>query len=403
MTGRMEARRAIARLTGVLATLAACVTGGASVTGTPTAVSPNPAPTPQAVTPAAPEADYLVFVAAEAVDQIALVRFGPGGARIEREARIGLNPTEPVGPHGIAVAPGGEHYYVSTAHGFPNGKLWKFTAAGDSLKGSVTLGAFPATLELSPDGAFAYVVNFNLHGDMVPSSVSVVYVDNMVEIARIPTCTMPHGSRFSADGRKHYSTCMMDDVLIEIDTRTLDVARHFMLAKGTEHGMAGPPAQHAGMPGGAAESGATCSPTWVQPALQGGALFVACNKSSDIVELDAQTWRVRRRIPAGDGIYNLALTSDDQILVGTNKRGQSVSIFDAGSGRELARLPTRRRIPSGVAISPDNRYAFVTVEGIGSEPGTLEIIDLRALRTVAMVDLGQMAGGVDVWKVIAPR
>jgi hypothetical protein len=50
----------------------------------------------------------------------------------------------------------------------------------------------------------------------------------------------------------------------------------------------------------------------------------------------------------------------------------------------------------GVAITGDDRYAFVTVEGIGSEPGTVEIIDLAALKTIARVDVGQMAGGVDV-------
>jgi hypothetical protein len=31
----------------------------------------------------APDRDYLVLVAAEAVDEISLVRFGPGGARVE--------------------------------------------------------------------------------------------------------------------------------------------------------------------------------------------------------------------------------------------------------------------------------------------------------------------------------
>ena len=111
---------------------------------------------------------------------------------------------------------------MSTAHGFPNGALWKFTTVGDSLKGNVTLGMFPATLQVSPDGLYVYVVNFNLYGDMMPSSVSVVYGDEMVEIARITTCTMPHGSRLNPQGTKHYSACMMDDALVEIDTRTLD-------------------------------------------------------------------------------------------------------------------------------------------------------------------------------------
>src|SRR5689334_21017998 len=73
----------------------------------------------------APTQDYLVFVASEGNDRISLVRFGPNGAKVERVSKIGRNPTEPVGPHGIAVAPDKRYYYVSTAHGFPNGELWK--------------------------------------------------------------------------------------------------------------------------------------------------------------------------------------------------------------------------------------------------------------------------------------
>ena len=40
---------------------------------------------------------------------------------------------------------------------------------------------------------------------------------------------------------------------------------------------------------------------------------------------------------------------------------------------------------------------------MGSEPGTVEVIDLRALATVAAVDIGQMAGGIDFWKTEVPR
>ena len=52
----------------------------------------------------------------------------------------------------------------------------------------------------------------------------------------------------------------------------------------------------------------------------------------------------------------------------------------------------------GVTVSPDNRYTFVSVEGIGSEPGTVEIIDLEALKTVATVDVAPQAAGIDFWK-----
>ena len=72
-----------------------------------------------------------------------------------------------------------------------------------------------------------------------------------------------------------------------------------------------------------------------------------------------------------------------------------MSIYDTATGKELARIPTRRKVVHGVAVSPDDRYAFISVEGIGSEPGTVEVIDLRALASVAQVDVGQQAGGID--------
>jgi DNA-binding beta-propeller fold protein YncE len=362
--------------------------------------------------PEAPTLDYLVLVASEGNDRISLVRFGPAGASVEHVSRIGRNPTEPAGPHGIGVSPDGRYYFVSTAHGFPNGALWKFTTAGDSLKGTVTLGMFPATLQVSPDGLYAYVVNFNLYGEMKPSSVSVVYADDMAEVARITTCTMPHGSRLNRDGTKHYSACMMDDALVEIDTRRLAVSRHFILKKGAERGVAGAPAGTGREPGTADHSGhgmeppkasdVSCSPTWAQPSVDGSKVYVACNKTSDVVEIDVPTWTMTRRFPMGPGVYNLAGSHDGKLLVGTNKRGQSVSVVDLGSGKELALLPTKRKVASGVVISPDDRYAFVTVEGVGSEPGTVEVIDLRALRTVAVVDVGQQAGGIDFWKTVPP-
>jgi DNA-binding beta-propeller fold protein YncE len=355
--------------------------------------------------PSLPEKTYTVAVASEGTDEIAIITFGPGGARVQTVVPIGLNATDPDGPHGLAVSPDREHYYVSTAHGTPYGSFWKLRARDNAVVGRVQLGNFPATAQLTPEGHLAFVVNFNLHGAMVPSDVSVVGVDDMVELTRITTCTMPHGSRINRQGTKHYSACMMDDMLVEIDIGTLAVSRHFLLTKGKEMGMPGSPA---GMGGGAthdmsghgmtapAAGDPTCSPTWAQPSADGSRIYVACNRTSDIVEIDATTWQMLRRIPSGAGVYNLAATADGTKLIATNKRDQSVSIIALPSGRELARIPTKRRVVHGAVVSPDDKYVFISVEGIGSEPGTVEIIDLTTLKTVATVDVGQMAGGIDV-------
>ena len=374
--------------------------------------------TPRAQTK--PEKDYLVYVVSEAADKIALVRFGPNGARIDRQFDTGDMPIDIDGPHGIAVSPDRQFYYVSIAHGRPFGLVWKYLTKDDTVVAKTTLGYFPATIDITPAGDFLFVVNFNLHGDMVPSSVSVVSTATMTEVARITTCTMPHGSRLNPQGTKQYSACMMDDVLVEIDTRTLKASRNFLLTKGKEMGMNGQPrlAPHSvhampamndvkdtgghGMePPKAGDN--LCSPTWAQPSRDGSAVYVACNRSSEIVEINANTWQLVRRIPARAGVYNLATTHDGLRLLATNKRDQSVSIYDLKSVKEVARLPTERKVLHGVVVSPDDLYAFVTVEGIGSEPGTVEVIDMVALKTVATIDVGQEAAGIDFYKIEAVR
>ncbi|HEY5839297.1 MAG TPA: hypothetical protein VIT19_09700, partial [Pyrinomonadaceae bacterium] len=57
------------------------------------------------------------------------------------------------------------------------------------------------------------------------------------------------------------------------------------------------------------------------------------------------------------------------------------------------------KVLHGVVISPDDLYAFVTVEGVGNEPGTVEIIDLKAMKTVATVDVPRQAAGIDFYKI----
>jgi len=340
----------------------------------------------------APTQDYLVYVVCEAADKLVLVRFGPQGIRIDHETHIGLMPMDINGPHGIAVSPDKQFVYVSVGHGRPDGSVWKLKTGTDKVIRYTSLGLFPATTDISADGAFIYVANANFHGDMVPSSISVVATDEMVEIKRITTCTMPHGSRLNPQGTKHYSACMMDDMLAEIDTRTFVVSRHFMLSAGREMGMAGAPDKQMKM------GDLTCVPTWAQPSNDGSEVYVACNKSNDIVAVDVASWRMLRRFPAGNGVYNLAMTQDGR-LVATNKRGQSVSLFDPKNGTELARLATKRKVVHGALVTPDNRYAFVSVEGIGSDPGTLEVISLDSLKTVTTIDLPAQAAGLDFWKM----
>jgi len=358
----------------------------------------------------APSPNYWVKLVCEASDRIATIRFGPDGAKLERTTETRVLQSDISGPHGIAFSPDRKNFYVSIGHGRPYGTALKYETQSDRVIGQVGLGFFPATADVSPDGNFLYVVNFNLHGDPVPSSVSVVDTNAMLEVARVPTCVMPHGSRVTRDGSRQYSACMMDDLLVEVDAERMKLARTFRVSAGQEQGFEriAPPLSAPAPASGKMEdhdhmtismSAVTCSPTWAQPSIDGKQIFVACNKSNEIVEVDAKEWKLVRRIPAGSGVYNLAVSSDDKLLVATNKRDASASIYDIATAKELARIPTKRKVVHGVVISPDSRYAFVTVEGVGSEPGTVEIIDLQSHKTAATIDTPPQAAGIDFWKI----
>lgn len=347
------------------------------------------------------EAEYTVYVGAESADLIHRITFGPDGAVLEQTTEVGEMALETEGPHGLRTSPDGEFLYMTTGHGVPDGKIWKFEAGPDTLVAEpILLGYFPATLDLTPDGLYAFVVNFNLHGEMVPSSVSVVFTPDMVEVTQITTCTMPHGARFEPQGVFLYSNCMMDDQVVEIDSRTFEVTRRFSVAQGSE----GPIAVGTGggmmhdMPGMMHEP--TCSPTWAQPHPDGRRLYVACNRGDWILELDRVEWTVLRTLRTSDrGPYNLDVTPDGRLLVATLKQSGKVEFLDIESGRSMGVLPTSTNVTHGVVVSPDSRYAFVSAEGVGAEPGKVDIYDLRSFERVADVPVGQQAGGITFWRM----
>jgi DNA-binding beta-propeller fold protein YncE len=351
----------------------------------------------------APADEYHVWVTSESADQIAQIRFGPRGAEVVRTRAVGMMPVEIDGPHGVAIAPDGRYVYVSIGHGVPYGWLWKIDAESLEVVGRTMLGQFPATVAVTPDGEFGFISNFNLHGDHVPSSISKVHLPTMAEVARIETCVMPHGSRVDPQGVRHFSVCMMDELLVEIDVGTGAVSRTFSVARGYEgpaarqpHGHAG--GAHAGPASGAAAGQEVCSPTWAEPSADGRRVFVTCNRAREVLEIDVERWELVRRFATGDSPYNIGVTPDGRHLLVTlrNRTDPALEVFELGTGRRVGRVETSTTLPHGIAVSGDSRYAFVSVEGVGAEPGRVDVIDLRAFRRVASVGVGQQATGIAV-------
>jgi len=335
---------------------------------------------------------YLFYVASESDDVVTLVRFTPGeGLSAEKVITVGWLPAEIEAPHGVFVDPDGSKWYLTLGHGFPFGHLVKYATGADTVLGMTELGLFPATVSVPKSGGVAFAVNSDFHGDMKPSTVSVIDLETMTELDKVETCTMPHGSRFGPDGMTHYSACMMDDQVVAISLGNLAVSHRIDLVTGE------PPATN----GHAAHAAnrQPCSPTWVAPHPDGRRAYVACNKGNEVVELDLRKWSVLRRFPAPKAPYNADVSPDGKLLLVTQKASAEVSVFDLAKGERIGLIPTTRTVTHGVIVSPDNRFAFVTVEGVRGEPGTVEAIDLGTMQRVGTLDVGKQAGGIAFWKM----
>lgn len=350
--------------------------------------------------------DYYMYVAAESEDEVHVVHFNAnsGNAEISKTINVGRYPTEIDGPHGIAVSPDGEYWFVSIAHGNPYGMLAKYKTGTDELISTTELGMFPASMEISEVTGLLYVVNFNLHGEMVPSTVSVVEPETMTRLTDIDTGIMPHGSRISSSGKFQYHVSMMSDELIEINTASLEVSRRLKLGeamKGMGHStMDHSTMDHSTMNHGDMKHNPVEKPTWADPHPTKPLVYVAGNGSDEVLEIDTDSWEITRRFNTGKAPYNLEVSADGRLVVVSYKGEGSTGVWDLETGEEIAKIANTRRVSHGVAISPDSKFAFISVEGIGGEPGSVDVIDLQSNTLVDHVETGKQAGGIYFWKQV---
>jgi len=355
--------------------------------------------------------DYYLYVAAESDDTVSLLEFDGKNLSESERIVVGSYPTENEGPHGLTVDPNGKYWYLTLAHGNPFGKLIKYSTETNEIVDETTLGLFPASMQISTVTGFLYCVNFNLHGDMKPSSVSVVDPETMTEITRIKTGSMPHGSRITSDGLKQYSVAMMSGELFEIDALSLEVSRILDLedhSKMDHSKMDHSKMDHSKMNDSKMDHSkmdhsemkhSNVKPTWVIPHPNKNVIYIAGNGSDEIIEVDSDSWKVSKRIKTGKGPYNVEISPNGKYMIATLKSIGSTGIWDLDSGKLLSEVKNSTSVSHGIAISPDSKYAFISVEGIGGEPGIVDVIDIESQTLIDNVEIGKQAGGIAFWKM----
>jgi len=360
-----------------------------------------------AVTAQSPEQRYKVGVVSESGDIVTWLKPNGGTLAVDRVVPVGIMPADIDGPHNITMLPDMKSYLVTIAHGVPFGTLWRFDLTTDSVMGKATVELFPTTISATPDGEFAFVANSDFHGDRPRVNVvSIVHVPSMAKITDLPACDMPHGVKVNHAGTFAYVSCMNSDEILEIDINTFAISRRARIGKG--HSMAA--TDHAKMnhptpqpttgsnpePEAKGIMSKECAGTFVSVSADDKTLYVACNYGNSLQVWDAASLTLIKEIPVGVGAYNVEPSPDGSVVIVTNKKEQSVSLVDAKALTEIVRLKTTKKIVHGIAYSPDGKYAYITQESIGSDPGAVDVIELATRKTVSTIPVPAQPTGITI-------
>jgi len=333
---------------------------------------------------------YRILVASESGDIVTQLTWDGTALKTVKVVPVGIMPADIDGPHNVTVSPDSKYWYVTIAHGTPYGTLWKMAAGADTVVAKAPVEMFPTTISLTPDGDLAFVANSDFHGDHPRVNVvTVVQTATMAPLTNLRACDMPHGVKVNHAGTLIYVSCMNSDEILEIDRQSFRISRRHKTSEGAPQPMS---AMHTS----AAAAAHDCSPTFVSVSPDDRRLFVACNHGNTLQVLDAATLDLVKEIPTGAGAYNVEPSPDGRWVIVTNKKAQSVSVVDAQLLTEVARIPTSKKLPHGVAYAPDGRWAFISVESIGTDPGAVDVIDLWTLARVASIAVPLQPTGITI-------
>lgn len=323
------------------------------------------------------DSGHVLFVGLESEDAVAVV--DPAVGEVLKKIPVGVSSEDIEGVHALATSPDGRHYYLSIAHGWPYGSVWKLTTDRDSLAGRTNVGFFPATMALTPDGTWLFVANYNLHGDPTLDSVSAVHTPTMTEVAQIPVCTKPHGMVASHDGKWIYASCTRDNVVRKISVASLSVVDSTNMQTEEDR-----------------SRNEVCYPAGLALSADDSRLFVACHRHAEVrVMATGDLGTVTARIPTGDGPYLIRMDPRGERLWVPNRNDQSYTVIDVASERAIATRPASASHPHTFAFAPDGT-AYLSMESHAVVPGAIDVIDPATLETLRSIPVGLQATGVGV-------
>src|SRR3989449_579030 len=215
--------------------------------------------------------------------------------------------------------------------------VWVIDTATRAVVATVAVGAGPQGVAITPNGAFAYVVNFT------SNTVSVIDTAINSVVVRVPVGDSPYGVAIRPNGVFAYVTNSTSNTVSVIDTTTNSVV--------------------ATMSVGEVPQGVVVTP-------DGAFVYVANFMSNNVSVIDTSTNTLEATVGVGVGPVGVAITPDGAFAYVANSISDTVSVIDTAPKTVVATVPVAVgagprwvAITSGDTIPPDTSLLSGPAEG----------------------------------------
>jgi YVTN family beta-propeller protein len=200
-----------------------------------------------------------------------------------------------------------------------------------------------------PSARTAMVRVLRLTGDLAPKSVvaskqGLVFAQNMMYKHTV--------SAFRADG------ALLRTISDSVDLAKYGVKGHPGTSKGSPVEMAFTPDGRYAWVSNYSMYGKGYGPEGLDTCTRGDG-----TSPSTVYRIDTRTFAIDKVVAVGSVPKYVALTPDGKTVLVTNWCSWDLSVINAATGKETARIPLGGKYPRGIAVSPDSRTAYIALMG----------------------------------------
>jgi DNA-binding beta-propeller fold protein YncE len=132
------------------------------------------------------------------------------------------------------------------------------------------------------------------------------------------------------------------------------------------------------------------TPEAVNVTPDGSEVWVGSNATGRVSVVDAATGNVTTAAEGFGWPYRIRFTPDVRTVLLPDLRGEELRIIDRATHEERARIAFAGQAPQGITVTPDGRFAFLSLSGAGR----IAIIDIAAGIVAGHLAAGDTPDGI---------